>query len=197
MKGWLLFLVFICMLLLWWARERRINRRWLLRFRYPYMKFAHGLFSFSLFCHPPYLSFSPFILLKYEHKICGSRQGLPSASTSHQHEKLGTYTRTDEVKGSMRSNIWSNSEDLAHMAEEYMVYLGIVICFSSELKVEHREVHHPNNISLCVNQMVVEIFSLWEEQPHLKLFWSLVGAGRGASKKKFQVLTGLHKYKIT
>lgn len=44
--------------------------------------------------------------------------------------------------------------------------------------------------------MVVEIFSLWEEQPHLKLFWSLVGAGRGPSKK-IQVLTGLHKYKTT
>ena len=66
-------------------------------------------------------------------------------------------------------------KDLVRKAEEHMVYLGIFICLSSELKIEDREGYHPNNISQCINQMIVEIFSLWEEEPHIKLIWSLVG----------------------
>lgn len=77
-----------------------------------------------------------------------------------------------------------------------MSYLGIFISLSSDLKFEDREAHHPNNLSQGINQMIVEIFSLWEEQPHLKLLWSLVGSGSGDSKP-FQVLTELYKYKIT
>lgn len=50
-----------------------------------------------------------------------------------------------------------------------MVYLGTFICISSEIKVGDREVDHSNDIADCIYWMTVEIFSQWEEEPHLKL----------------------------